>query len=347
LEEQVVVDASTFRLLTFSQALQQAEGTKHVLLGNGFSRALRNDIFAYDALFLRADFSNLSLTARQAFDILQTTDFEVVMRALRLIAKIIPLYRNDPDLVRVLTTDADGLREVLVQAIAQNHPEGPFELNDEQYGSCRKFLSNFKTIYTLNYDLLLYWALMHTEIKPMIKNDDGFRTPEDRAAEYVSWVVENTDSQNVFYLHGALHVFDADYGLKKYTWVNTGIRLIEQIRSALEEHLYPLIVAEGASREKMIKIMHNMYLSRGYRSFFKIGHNLFIYGLSFSENDQHWFDVITKGKVSRLFISLFGDPDSETNRVIRARANLISNKRGSRWPLEVHYYDAATAHVWG
>jgi len=150
--------AAPFQLLTFEESLQRAEGRKHVLLGNGFSRALRNDIFAYEALFLRADFSHLSPTARQAFTVLNTTDFEVVMRALRLVARIIPLYRNDPDLVRILTQDADGLREVLVQAIAQNHPEGPFDITDEQYGACRRFLANFDTTYTLNYDLLLYWG---------------------------------------------------------------------------------------------------------------------------------------------------------------------------------------------
>jgi hypothetical protein len=339
--------APPFNLLTFEECLQGAEGRKHVLLGNGFSRALRNDIFAYDALFLRADFSHLSPTARQAFTALNTTDFEVVMRALRLVARIIPLYRNDPDLVRILTEDADGLREVLVQAIAQNHPEGPFEVTDEQYGACRRFLANFDTTYTLNYDLLLYWALMHSEIDPAVRSDDGFRTPEDEEADYVTWEVENTDRQNIFYLHGALHVFDAENELKKYTWVRTGIRLIEQIRAALQADLYPLIVAEGQSQEKMAKILHSMYLSRGYRSFAKIGHNLFIYGMSFGENDQHWYDLIRKGQIRALYVSLYGDSNSDANRQIRTRANQISVERGGRRPLEVHFYDAASAHVWG
>ena len=65
-----------------------------------------------------------------------------------------------------------------------------------------------------------------------------------------------TDRQNIFYLHGALHVFDAENELKKYTWVRTGIRLIEQIRAALQANLYPLIVAEGQSQEKMARILH-------------------------------------------------------------------------------------------
>jgi hypothetical protein len=338
--------APTFRLLSFDEALEIADGTKHVLLGNGFSRALRNDIFAYEALFDRADFSALSVTARDAFDVLGTRDFEIVMRALRLVVRLLPLYRKDPDLLRSLNADADGLREVLVHAIAQNHPEGPFEISDEQYAACRRFLSNYRHIYTVNYDLLLYWALMHTEIEPRLTNDDGFRTPDAGAAEYVTWEVEKTDAQNVFYLHGALHLFDAEHELKKYTWINTGVRLIDQIRSALEANLYPLIVAEGTSQGKQAKILHSMYLSRAYRSFAKIQNNLFVYGHSLAENDQHWFDLITKGKLSRLFVSLYGHPDSDANRFIRARALQLGELRAARRPLEVHFYDAATAHVW-
>ncbi len=129
--------------------------------------------------------------------------------------------------------------------------------------------------------------------------------------------------------------------------MNTGIRLVEQIRGALASNLYPHIVAEGSSQEKMAKIMHSMYLSRGYRSFAKIGHNLFAYGLSFAENDRHWFDVIRKGQTRRLFVSLFGDPDSEPNRLIRDAATQISVQRRTSRPLEVHFYDASSASVWG
>ena len=43
------------KLLTFDQALKQADGGKrHLLLGNGFSRACRNNLFAYEALFKQA-----------------------------------------------------------------------------------------------------------------------------------------------------------------------------------------------------------------------------------------------------------------------------------------------------
>ena len=81
--------------------------------------------------------------------------------------------------------DAAGLREVLVRAIAENHPAHPGEIDIEQYQHCRHFLSHFHTIYTVNYDLLLYWAIMQ-DLEPEVPSDDGFRRPEDREEEYCS-----------------------------------------------------------------------------------------------------------------------------------------------------------------
>jgi len=60
-------------------------------------------------------------------------------------------------------------------------------------------------------------------------------------------------------------------------------------------------------------------LEQGYRSFAEIKNNLFIYGHSLAGNDQHWFELIADGKVNRLFVSLYGDPDNDTNRAIRDR----------------------------
>jgi len=188
---------------------------------------------------------------------------------------------------------------------------------------------------------------MHTEVEPFFEHDDGFRTPDEGEADYVTWDAEKTIGQTLFYLHGALHIFDADYVLKKYTWVNTGIRLIDQIRSALEQGLYPHIVAEGTSREKQAKILHSMYLSRAYRSFANIGSNLFIYGHSLADNDQHWLDLIAKGKTKHLFVSLYGDPNSDANQFIRTRGLQVQERRPAKRPLELHFYDASTAQVWG
>jgi hypothetical protein len=49
--------------MTFERACKAVRGSKppHLLLGNGFSRACRDDIFSYDSLFDRADFQEIPL----------------------------------------------------------------------------------------------------------------------------------------------------------------------------------------------------------------------------------------------------------------------------------------------
>ncbi len=270
------------------------------------------------------------------------------MRALRDSARLVRTYTpHSPSLAQTFEADAGGLRDVLVRTIAENHPDQPGEVVDSAYAACRAFLTNFETIYTVNYDLLLYWALMHTDSAPTIRHDDGFRTPESGPQEYVSWDIDNSNRQNVFYLHGALHLFDTGSELVKYTWCNTGVRLIEQIRQALESNRYPLFVAEGTSDHKYERIRHSDFLSRAYRGFANIGGVLFVHGHSFADNDAHILRLIEKGKVGMLFVGVFGDPDSPPNATLIRRANQLATSRPARRSLTVEFYDAASARVWG
>ena len=336
-------------LYSFDEVLTKTGKGGHLLLGNGFSRSLRDDIFSYNALFESADFSALSASAKDAFGLLKTTDFETVMRSLRSAATLLETYLpGDAELRVRLRTDADGLRELLASTIAKNHPDMPLDVNSSHFESCRVFLSNFKDIYTLNYDLLLYWTLMHKDGSAVdVKCDDGFRTPEDGPCEYVTWEVENTNHQNVYFLHGALHIFDAGSSLKKFTWVNTGVRLIEQIRAALLVNMYPLIVAEGTSEQKMERINHSNFLSRAYRSFANIKGTVIVFGHSMSESDEHILKLLQNGKVTNLWVGIYGDTGSPANKKVIDRALLIATARSKRPALEVGFFDAGSAKVWG
>ena len=177
-------------LLTFDEAMNIAtgEGKKpHVLLGNGFSRACMDDVFDYEALLRQADFGNVSANAWQAFHALGTNDFEEVMRSLNRSAELLGVY--DPQAggtAALMTTDAAGLQEVLISAIANSHPGYPGDISNDAYAACRRFLVHFNRIFTVNYDLLLYWTLMQNEIEPQITFDDGFRTPDVDEATYVT-----------------------------------------------------------------------------------------------------------------------------------------------------------------
>ncbi len=341
-------------VLTFAEAIHASAGysKRHLLLGNGFSIACRPDIFRYDKLFEQADFSAPGDSAKSAFSVLRTTDFERVIKALRDSANIAPLYGATRAQIDAMRHDADALKELLVQTIAQSHPALPGEITDEEYAACQHFLANFNTTYTFNYDLLLYWTHMHRENRADVQSDDGFRTSQSDIesgipSDYVVWEPSQSHDQNMWFLHGALHVFDSGTEIQKYTWNRTGIRLIEQIREALNRDFFPLFVAEGSSAEKIERIRHSDYLAKAYRSFQEIQHCLFVYGHSLAANDEHYLRLIERGKVSHLFVGLYGDPESSMNRQIveRAKAMRLAGRR--RRELRVDFYDSESAHVWG
>ena len=172
------------QLITFQQALERSDANRHLLIGNGFSIDWRQDIFRYDALFDRADFSSLDVTAQTLFDSLATRDFEVVIEALRKASLLTKLYEASNTTLPQKFIDDGSLKDILARTIAANHPDDPGEVTKAEYQLCRQFLSNFGTIYDLNYDLLLYWVLMHNEGGGSIKSDDGFRNSEDDDAGY-------------------------------------------------------------------------------------------------------------------------------------------------------------------
>jgi len=343
-------------IMPFEQALDQSNnGKRHLMLGNGFSIALKPDIFTYDALYNDADFATVP-HAEAVFDALDTRDFESVIKVLVDMAQVLTAYEDAPaDLIARIEADADAIKTVLVNAIANRHPDRPYNIAEEEYAACRQFLAKFGDgkIFTLNYDVLLYWAMMHEdeEIDNLGKMcDDGFRAPEDDPeAAYVTW--QETHSPSVYYLHGALHLFDAGHELQKYTWSRTELAIVDQIRAALDDNRYPLFVSEGNSTAKLTKIMHSAYLHKALRSFESITGNLFIFGHSLAENDNHILNLIEHGKVSQLFVSIYGDPTTPENQAIIHRAKQMATRReeifGRRRPLAVEFFGAESAEVWG
>ncbi|MBG6166912.1 hypothetical protein IWQ54_006614 [Labrenzia sp. EL_195] len=170
----------------------------------------------------------------------------------------------------------------------------------------------------------------------------------NETAPYVSW--QEGDAATVHYLHGALHIFDASHEMTKYTWSKTDIPIVEQVRAALEEEKYPLFVAEGHSRDKLDKIMHSAYLHKALRSFSNISGSLFVFGHSFDDNDDHVLKKIPEGKITDLFVGLYGDPNSESNKRIIAKAFSFADYRAEiprKNKLDVRFFDVGTAKVWG
>jgi hypothetical protein len=356
-------------ILSFKDALKESEfyNKRHLLLGNGFSIACIPTIFTYDSLYNQADFSDMA-EVKRAFELLGTQDFELIISSLNNAGTILPAYLpNEKKSIELILKQAQKLKERLIETIARNHPASPAEIGDKKYDNCVRFLSNFldtgNSVYTLNYDLLMYWTLMYGLEKKLIRvipvdgfgRETDFENGETSVSEYVTWQGDSkAHGQNVHYLHGALHLFDRGVDVEKFTWIDKGIRLIDQARKALSENRFPLFVAEGESDKKMEKIIHSGYLYHSFKSFsstMKVGNRsskscLFTYGVSFSKNDEHILCKIAKGKVAHLFVSIYGTPDTPQNVQIIEQAEKLKRKR-SDGDLTISYYDAASAKVWG
>jgi hypothetical protein len=352
-------------LMSFEAAIANSEryAKRHLMLGNGFSIACRADIFHYGSLYAQADFSKAP-EAQAVFEALDTQDFEAAIRALENASRILPAYVPHGAAAQAKMLDhAAALKEILVHTIAANHPNIPAEIPHEKFWACRRFLSNFLAgpkagcLFTLNYDLLLYWTLMHDDMPfddgvELAKNDGFGNDEDDPEADYVVWQGETgAHDAKVHFLHGALHLFDSGSELKKYTWVRKGIPLVEQARQAIANNAYPLFVAEGTSIQKKAKIRHNAYLYQGFKQFtanVKVGtHCVFVFGHSMAANDDHILTRMGRGRFAKLYVGIYGDENTPDNRRIMARASALADLREARYPLEVAFYNAASANVWG
>lgn len=241
-------------------------------------------------------------------------------------------YGGEEHLIEQIRVDEQGLKDALIAAIAHTHPERPWDFTYAQYGAVRSFLCNFASIFTLNYDLLLYWA-RNVEVALRFRTDDGFRRDS-------KWVGHGT-SQQVHFLHGGLHIFDSVNGVKKHTF-DGGRGIIDQVRENLNEGRFPLFVSEPTSQRKLARIEHNPYLNFCYRALSRLNGSDFILGHSIDENDKHIFDGLKSSSVSQIFVSLFGEEESPQN--IRSKSNAIAFLSGGGRVVE--FFDAATVSVW-
>ncbi|WP_461602379.1 DUF4917 family protein [Aeromonas rivipollensis] len=337
---------------SFAECLAIAGDTKkHLMLGNGFSISLFPKIFNYKTLSENIESERM----KDLFRSIGTYDFEFVMRRLLETIDIVQLYDADGTISSHISNDIDELKKTLIHVISKSHPPKPSEITDRQYNSCREFLTNFDggKIYTFNYDLLLYWVYMHFMDMPdlRLKCDDGFRYPyqdehipfEERDTS-LHWEIGMEQGQSVYYIHGAMHIFSDGSDIEKLSYSNTGVPLAEQVKGSIAQNKFPVFISEGTTSHKLARIKKNGYLSRTFSSLKSITGNLFIFGHSIRDEDNHVFDFINhnNGKLA-IFIGVFGDLQQEHNKKI---LNKVEIWRTAFPKKKFEIYDAATVNVW-
>lgn len=302
-------------MITFAEAMESVEdGDKpSILLGNGFSRAWRNDLFERCGTF----------------------DFEAVMRSLVAAKTVLEAYGGNEALIEMIERDQQVLKDALISAISTTHPDRPTDVTSAQFTAARLFLSQFDRIFTVNYDLLFYWARNMDDLPPEhYSTDDGFRAG-------CKWRGHGTN-QEVHFLHGGLHIFDSGAAIKKHAFSETGTGIVDLVRANLERGKFPLFVSEPDSKKKKIRIEHNPYLNYCFRALRNVSGTFFIHGHSIDENEKHIFDQLKRSGVEKFFVSIFGDENSEANTRVKANARAYLE---TAIP-SVEFYDAESAPIW-
>lgn len=322
--------------------------SKNLLLGNGFSVAYDRAVFDYQNLI---NDSKLPLKIKKIFNIFNTNDYELFLNNLKILSEIFHNRNIAVEMINLMQL----IKRDLVRTILSKHPKSQFEIEIERKENTLLFLLNFDKIFTLNYDLLLYWTIMYyLDIKngkvcseyisanSNYKLDDGF----NNNSPYDCVWTNNRGTQNVYYIHGALPIFYDNTNTYKIKYdVYNNVSLLKQIKDYIKGNVSPLVITEGDSDNKLQWIKQNRYLNDCYQQLGRMKDILFIHGHSLDENDKHIFEAINANQnIKAVYISVYNP--SENEETIRQKAYELFNERINNKSLSVEFYNAQSVALW-
>ncbi|MCT4627720.1 DUF4917 family protein [Halodesulfovibrio sp.] len=325
--------------MSFEDALKSCGKPKpSILLGNGFSIAQSAGKFSYSNLREKCRFESKPL--EELFVKLDTNDFEEVLSHIQS-ALLVAEHYDFKEIGEKLKTEAKALREGLISAIKEVHPTDYTAIEDGEIENCSAFIDLFSTVFTLNYDLLLYWV--NQAKKP---HRDGFGLGD---VENFCRPFSPDGHCSIYNLHGGLHLFKKSQKEVEKAISSGGMNLIETISHVVNERgQLPIFVSEGSSDVKFDTIMTNKYLKHCYMKLWNLSGPLFIYGHSADKRDEHIYNAIfnDKSEVDKLFVCVH-EPDKQLDQITEMLTPYIErNSARSKQPVSVEYVDSATVPVW-
>ena len=342
-------------LMTYEDVLKRVKRRKHLLFGNGFSMSYDKDIFSYNALSNFIEKTGDPLIT-QLFEKLNTKNFEVIMQQLDNFCEIAEIFSKDKTIVEKIKVVSEQLKNSLIDAVKELHPEHVFKMPEAQSLSCDRFLQEYLGsdgyVFSTNYDLLPYWVLMRNNAKNAI---DGFGrdlltdiesgsyvAKEDLEYSELRWG-KHKEEQNIYYLHGTLPIFDDGILIVKEEY-DTEHYLLENVKNKIENKEYPIFVTAGNGKEKLSHIMHNKYLTYCYEQLSNIEGSLVTFGFNFGDYDTHIIDAINiatkngmkiKEKLWSVYIGVFSEEDLK---------HILEIEK--KFKCKVTPYNARTANIW-
>lgn len=329
-------------ILTPWSELKESYAQGGLLLGNGASIAVANSLH-YNSLYDAAkDKGYLTPKVASIFKHFDTTDFEFVLR----IISNAHVVNERLAIVEIETKQAyDLVKDSLIKTVRAVHPEHSCVCDDLE--QIWKFMAHFRTVFSLNYDLLVYWAIMQAKSKVkanLLKDcfsDQGF----DEDFEWLRRPQPPLETATlVFYPHGNLALVADIYGaVSKITAKQTD--LVSEVAQSWSLGLTtPLFVSEGEHKDKLQAIRRNSYLNAAYGELSRLPESLVLYGWACAEQDQHILSAISRSEVKRVAVGVYtGDEDWKHNcYTIRHTLTKSLNIKES----DIQFYDSSAEGIW-
>ncbi|MDQ8054049.1 MAG: DUF4917 family protein [Pedobacter sp.] len=345
-----VKDLHTYQQVINS--LNEKRRQKHLLFGNGFSIAYDSKIFSYNALSKFIDELDNDLL-KKLFEVINTKNFELVMQQLDNFIEIARAFSTDRVLIDKIFEANNILKSSLIEAVQKLHPEHVFVVPEEKSKCCHDFLNEYLSkkgkVFSTNYDLLPYWILMRNESEfaidgfgREIENPDEVLKKQEPIYSDLRWG-KHKKEQTIFYLHGALLIFDTGVEIEKETY-DIQHYLLQKINERMEQKSYPIFVTAGSALEKLNHISHNKYLSYCYDQLCQIEGSLVTFGFNFGEYDTHIIDAINKAahqgqksgeKLHSVYIGVYSQENLDHINSIRGK-----------FRCKVNLFNANTVPIW-
>ncbi len=287
-----------------------AVNTTALLIGNGASIAVDNN-FNYPSLLESAAPSHLE---RSLFEMTASSNFETVLYWL-VHARQVCQRLGLP--TQVIDEQYSHIRDLLIRSVTAIH------IDRHRFGppaGLGDFLVRHKSIFSLNYDLLIYWTLAaHNcfsdrrvlDVFPGLVFDSNYTVP--------------AQSSVLYYLHGALHLYlDQSYGCcKRRSVPDQG--LLSQLGFD-EDFKPPHFVCEGTYEEKKAFIRRSEYLNYAHKHLRMHDKDIVVFGFSMEPaHDQHIIDSLRLHRANRrIAVSVFSElnPEQKTDYMNTVMARL-------------------------
>lgn len=279
--------------------------TGSLLLGNGSSIAI-NPNFNYSNLFSNAQ---LPENVKNIFDSFHSQDFEYILRKFTQATVINNIFDIDCNDIHQAHSQ---VKKTLINTVKGIHP--CIDEVRDKINNCASFITQFDTIFSLNYDIMLYWTIMQVNDNhpyPLFKdcfNRSSFYEDFEEYREY-----RGNRSNLVFYPHGNLILAKDENDEELKLSIRGDNHLIDQISQNWDDYNYsPLFISEGTSEEKLKTIRSSNYLTRIYHEAIPtINDSLLILGWSMGIQDEHILKQIPFKKIRHLGIVIFMDDKHE------------------------------------